>query len=96
MDAVDLLGTDENDFESLEDISDGEIEADEDVSTSIADQCKESDAIVDKWLLHKVNFAAVAKEQNPKFDEEVVSKKRKKLPNGTYSLVRTYKLEVLY
>ena len=26
VDAVDLLGTDENDFESLEDISDGEIE----------------------------------------------------------------------
>lgn len=38
--AVDLLGTDENDFESLEDISDGEIEADEDVSTSITDQRK--------------------------------------------------------
>ena len=69
---MDLLGTDENDFESLEDISDGEIEADEDVSTSIADQRKEPDTIVDKWLLHKVNFAAVAKEQNPNFDEEVV------------------------
>ena len=43
-----------------------------------------------------MNFAAVAKEQNPNFDEEVVSTKRKKLPNGTYSLVRMYKLEVLY
>ena len=61
VDAVDLLGTDEHDFDRLEDISDSEIEDDEDVSTSIADQCKESDAIVDKWFLYKVNFAAVAK-----------------------------------
>eukprot|EP00957_Ditylum_brightwellii_P039146 2960097-Ditylum_brightwellii.AAC.1 len=77
VDAVDLLGTDENGFEILEGISDGEIEADENVSTSIADQCKESDAIVDKWFLYKVYFSAVTKEQNPNFDEAVVSRKHK-------------------
>ena len=35
--AVYLLGTDEDDFENLENVSTVEIEADEDVSTSIAD-----------------------------------------------------------
>ena len=95
VDAVDLLVTDEDVFESLEDVLDGEIEADEVVSTSIADQRKESDAIVDKWFLYKVNFAAVTKEQNPNFDEVIVSRKHKRLPDGTYSVVRTYKLEVL-
>ena len=49
--AVDLLGTDENDFESLEGISDGEIEDDEDVSTSIGEMAhikkmrRENDAV---------------------------------------------------
>ena len=93
---VDLLDSDEDDFESLEDVSESEIEADEVVSTSIADQRKESDAIADKWFLYKVNFSAVAKEQNPTFDEAIVLKKRKRLPDGTYPVVRTYKLEVLY
>eukprot|EP00957_Ditylum_brightwellii_P096264 7332268-Ditylum_brightwellii.AAC.1 len=93
VDAVDLLGTYKNDFKSLGDISDGEIKADENVSTSIADQRKESDTIVDKWFLYKVHFSAAAKEQNPNFDEAVVSRKPKRLPDGTYSVVRMYKLK---
>ena len=43
-----------------------------------------------------MNFTAVAKEQNPNFEVAVVSRKRKRLLDGTYSLVRTYKVEVPY
>ena len=84
---MDLLSTDEDDFESLEDVSDSEIEADEAMSTSTTDQRKEADTIVDKCS---------PKEQNLNFDEAIIPTKRKRLPNGTCSIVGMYKLEVLY
>eukprot|EP00957_Ditylum_brightwellii_P094403 7188391-Ditylum_brightwellii.AAC.1 len=72
-DALDIV-----DDQDLEMMRKGELEVDmEGPAQSAGDACKESDVIVDTWLNLKVNFCDAAMHQNPHFDKQIATTKKR-------------------
>ena len=86
--------TDEDVDDNFDFFSDKDMEAEDIVSST--DIRKYADAVVNKWFEYKVNFGDVIKQKNPTLEGNFLLRKIKVNSYGTFTIVDSYKLDVLY